>query len=328
MRRRVVAVWLVAGALALAGPARAADPRDPDAAAALLSRYPAGSLPVDPTTITAIHVLGDTGDREDISLLRNIAEHERDEIRGAAVSAIGAIRDRQRAAQRERFARDLPDPAQLAAPTAALRAQGLGSDEAACAAYAGRVLGTGSLGPHPASEDAAKGDPEALIAEGRPRTAVAVLEHDPSPAARRLEALAWEDLGEPRGAVRQYALLAARGEAEAWDALDRFGVDPERLLLGLLTRAETRLPAGSESEVLETLVRRGDLLTVQVLAERATHPSASERAIATDALVRMAQATGRDGPLGSKAHAVVHQALLRATRDHVESIRAIALEAL
>jgi HEAT repeat protein len=328
MRRRALAVWLVAGALALAGPARAADPRDPNEAAALLSRYPAGSLPLDPTTMTAIHLLGEAGDRQDISLLRNIAEHERDEIRAAAVDAIGAIRDRQRIAQRERFARDLPDQADLAAPAAALRAQGLGGEEAACAAYADRILGTEPLGPHPSTREEVKGDPEALIEEGRPRTAVAVLERDPSSAARALEARAWEDLGEPRGAVRQYALLAARGEAEGWEALDRFGVDPERLLLGLLTHADTRLPPGAESEVLEVLVRRGELPTVEVLAERATHRSASERAIATDALVRMIQAAGREHPLGERAHAVAHEALVRATRDRVESIRAIALEAL
>lgn len=328
MRRLALAVWLFAGALALAGTARAAEPRTADEAAALLSRYPAGTLPVDPTIMVAIQRLRESGDRQDISLLRNIAEHERDEIRSAAEDAIGAIRDRQRAAQRERFARDLPDSAQLAAPAAALRKKGLGGDEAACAAYADKILGTQPLAPHPMTAEGVKGDPQALIAEGRPRTAVAVLEHDPSPAARRLEALAWEDLGEPRGAVRQYALLAARGEAEAWDALDHFGIDPERLLLGLLTDGDARLPEGAESEVLETLVRRGDLLTVEVLAERATHRSASERAIATDALVRMMQSTGRERPLGGKARAVDHSALVRASRDHIESIRAIALEAL
>ena len=61
--------WLVVGVLAFGSSAWAGPSTDAAEAAALLSRYPAGSLPVDPTTMSAIRVLGEDGTREDISLL-------------------------------------------------------------------------------------------------------------------------------------------------------------------------------------------------------------------------------------------------------------------
>lgn len=320
--------WLVLGFLAVGTTAWAGPSLDAAEAAALLSRYPAGSLPVEASTMTAIQVLGQDGTREDISLLRNVAEHERDEVRSLALESIATIRDRQRLAQRETYARSAPEHTALTSRAAALRAGGFGTGEAACAAYADMVLGDEPFALPSTVRVPAKGDPETLLAEGRARLAVSVLALDRSPEARRLEAVAWEDLGDPRGAIRQYALLAASGEAEAWGALDGYGVHAERLMLGMYTRAEAWLSPGEESELLEVLVRRGDALTVEVLAERATRPSASERAIAADAVARMLQGDGRDDVLTETGRTSARAALVRASRDRVESIRAIALEAL
>jgi hypothetical protein len=328
METKRLALLLLSAILSVNGVAWAGPRLDQHDAATLLSRYPAGAVPVDPTTITAIQVLGEDGTRQEISLLRNLAEHERDEVRAAAVAAISQIRSRQRSAQRESFARTIPDWADLAEPTETLQALGLGRDEAECAAYAERILGPGPLVLARPPEQRAKGDPEALLAEGRPALALAVLAGDPSPRARRLEATAWEDLGEPRGAIRQYGLLASQGDQEAHSTLDRYGIDPERLLLGMLVRPDLYVSAGTEAELLEVLVRKGGHLTVSVLAERGTHHSASDRAIATDALARMLDPPPSDAPLSPMARRLARQALVRASTDRVESIRAIALEAL
>lgn len=316
--------WLVVALLVGAASAMAAPPPDVQKAAALLSRYPAGTVPVDPAAMTAIHVLGERGGRAEISLLRNLAEHERDEVRTAAVGSIADIRDRQRLAQRASYARALPDPPDLADDVARLRATGLGARQAACVAYADQLLGPPPVDRDPAPRPA-KGDPEELIAEGRPAGALAVLVHDPSPRARRLAARAWEDLGEPGSAVRQYALLASGGDAQAMRALERYGVDAERLLLGLYARPDE--PA-SDAELLEVLVRRGGPLTVGALAERIEHGEASERAIATDGLARMLEGATRAEPLSAAAIRTARAALHRAADDPVESIRAIATEAL
>ncbi len=322
MRRFGPLVLAIAGLL-LAGPAHAGAPRDPAAAAALLSRYPAGEMPMDGATMTALRVLGERGDRDDISLLRNVAEHERDEVRGMALAAIASIRERQQADLRAAFAATAPDPT---APAVATQRGGIGPSESACARYALGVLGDAPLTAPPSGRPPIKGDPADLIAEGRPRQAVSVLVQDRSDAARRLEARAWEDLGEPRAALRQFALLAAHGQADGWQALVHYGVDPERLLLGLLTTGALRV--GRDAELLEVLVRRGDLLTVEVLAERSARASASDRAVATDAIARMVGATDGARALSPAAVSKGRTALREATRDRVDSIRAIALEAL
>lgn len=308
--------------LLLSGAARAEEPRVE--AAVLLSRYPAGSVPVDPTTMTAIQRLGEEGTRQEISLLRNLAEHERDEVRAASVEAIAAIRARQRAAQREAFAGALPDWDDLATERDRLRGEGLGREEADCVAYAATVLGP----PVPIEPVPAEGDPETLLAEGRPRLAMAALKGDLARPEHRIAAVAWEDVGEPKAALQHYAVLAAGGDDEAAATLDAFGVDAERLLLGLLVRPEPHLASGARGELLEVLVRRGGYLTVEVLTDRSAAGPLSERLTATDALGRMLDIKVRTEPLDARGRTLARRALIRATRAEEDSIRSLAVEAV
>lgn len=117
----------------------------------------------------------------------------------------------------------------------------------------------------------------------------------------RARALALEDAGDVRGAVRQYAALAALGDGEARAELVGFGVDPERLLLGMLRLAPDVGAPPTDAKTLDLLVRRGDRLTVAVLAERAAAPTASEAAFAVDALSRMLNPREREVPLRADA---------------------------
>lgn len=314
--------------LALPHAATAGERLDEASAAALLSRYPAGSVPIEPATMTAIHVLGERGTRAEISLLRNLAEHERDEVRTAAVASIQSIRDRQRTEQRATFAESLPRAKVLADRAEALVRAGLAPTQAQCVAYTEHMLGGPEVEPGRPTSGGTKGDPARMLAEGRPARAVALLASDPSAEARRLEAQAWEDLGEPRTALRRYAALAARGDEAGHEALATYGIDEETLLLGLLAHPQGYGSGLADAELVEALVRQGDALTVRVLAERAQRPLASDRVVSVDALARMLQGEGRSQPLSASAATVASEALWLATKDRVESIRVIAREAL
>jgi hypothetical protein len=126
-----------------------------------------------------------------------------------------------------------------------------------------------------------------------------------------------------------YATLAAAGDERAKAALDGYGIDTERLLLGLIA-----LPALSEdaqatpAEVLEVLVRHGEELTVTVLAERTQGPAASDRATAADALARMLEGSARPHPLGVALQHDARRALARISREGPEPLREIADAAL
>jgi hypothetical protein len=314
--------------LALVGllPLRPAAAGEVDDAAALLSRYPSGSTPLHPRVVRAITSLAESGGPPEISLLRSLAAYERPEIRAAAALAITRIRVRQREGQRLAFAADLPDWPELQGAASVYRDDGLGREEAACAAYADLVLARELGAPTPVGGVVVPVEAaELLLAAGLPRKALAVAIADDGPAARMLEARAREDLGDLSGAIRGYAELAARGDAHARSELDDIGVDTERLLLGLLVSPVRAREVSSDAAVVDVLVLHGEDLTATVLAERTRSTSPSDRAVATEALGRMLV---RPAPLAASGQRIARLALLAASQSGPEPLRLIALEAL
>ena len=299
-----------------------ADAPGVDAASALLSRYPAGMVPVEPSVIGAIDRLSRVGGRAEIPVLRSLVENERDEIAHAATSAILAIRHRQRDEQRDTFAVGLPNWPDLAVDAAGYRSAGLGREEAVCAAYADFVLGDPSM----PTNAVGKGRALDRLAAGAPREALAIAQGDGTEAV--VAATAREDMGDVPGAVRIWGTLAASGMPEAREALDRYGVDVERLLLGMLVGqhgAEAPDPKRTDAQVLEVLVRNGGNLTVSVLAERTRHTTPSEGAAAVDALARMLD---RQEPLPVGVEGEARRALRQASVHGPGPVAAIASEAL
>lgn len=295
-------------------------------AVGLLSRYPAGLMPVDPYVMGAIGLLGTEGTREEVSLLRSLVENERVEVRDAAAQAIASIRGRQRQTQREAFAHQLPDWPEIEAVAQEMNADGLGRESAMCVAYASIVLG--GIDAEVAAIRKNQGDAARLLASGHARKALAAAASDDTDQARMLQARAREDLGDVHGAVRQYAMLAASGDTDARSALDGFGVDAERLLLGLFLTPDRSGETHREAEILEVLVRHGDTLTVSVLGERTRAASASDRATAADALARMLDPDVRPARLPLAVERDAQRALAVASREGPDPVREIANEAL
>lgn len=286
---------------------------DVGGAAALLSRFAPGRMSLEEPVFRALHVLTESGTPSEVSLLGDVARHEQDVIANLARSAIVRIRERQREAQREAWA--APTPSTLREAHRAWRSKGLGPTEASCAAYAETVLGN-----RPLLHESVEGHPELLLAEGKARAAIAALTpEDPVLLAAR----AHEEAGDVAGALRVLARRAVTGDEEATAALDAYGLDTERLLLGLPHTDEV-----DDSAALELLVRRGSHLTVQVLAERSKRPSASEQAISADALGRMLIPALRSSPLASRDRELARKTLRRVAMAGAPPVRPIALEAL
>lgn len=307
-----------AGAGAPEGRAQPAEPvvLAPDSAAVVLSRYPPGHMPVEAAVIRAISSLEVRGSRRDVSLLRHIAAHEQPVLATAARRAIAAVRTRQRHAQRVAFADDLRAPIDMAAMIRTWRREGLGPAEAACAAYAHTIVGDAPTADGPSID----GDPERLLADGKASAAVAALDADADP---QLAARAFEEAGQIRRALRIHAERAVAGDDDALATLEDYGVDTERLFLGLLRSGEV-----DDAQALETLVRRGDGWTVRVLAERVKAPAASEQATAADALGRMLIVDLRTRPLQRGARELARKTLREAAMRGAPPVRPIAAEAL
>jgi hypothetical protein len=295
------------------GPPAAMATSDTERAARLLSRYPAGRMPVDPQVLRAIGTLDVGGDRRDVPVLRSIVEREQPVLARLARHAIGSIRDRQRAAQRSAFD---PDPAAIARAVRAWRDTDLGPAEAACAAYADALLGPAG----PTRPQAIGADPEALLERGRAAEAVAFL---PTSGDLPLAVRTHEEAGDVPGALRRLARAAAGGDGWALAHLEAYDIDVERLLLGLPHVDEV-----DGTRTLDTLVRRGGGLTIRVLAERFKFSSGSEQATAADALGRMLLVAHREAPLPRAERQLARQALADAAQTALPPVRPIALEAL
>ena len=282
-------------------------------AVTLLSRWPAGRVPPNEASLRAIEHLGAHGNRNEISLLRNLAERERSEIRSAAIRAISEVRGRQRDLQRLAFVAELPNWADLEAHYGEHRKRGQGPETAWCAAYARSVFGT-EIPTHPPATD---GDPSEFLAIGRPRRALAALRSlgEATDGRSLLEAAAREDMGDTRAAVRVFVSVAARTNSGA-ERVATYGVDLEMALLGVLSAPEVGMNI-PESTLREWLVANGTWRTVEVLAERILHGSPSQRAEGARALRAM---TERPSPLSSYARHTARRALARYAREDGETV--------
>lgn len=292
-----------------------------EAAVELLSRYPMGQVPVEPATMGAIHTIADEGDRADVGVLRSLVEHERAEIRGAAMAAIEVVRARQRAGQRAAYAAGLPTEEELALASIAWRRLGLGKTSARAAAYATLVLGDERRSdPGPRAGDARR-----LLATGQPRKALAALAQT-APTAEDLALLATarEDAGDVRGALQAHTLLALTGAADSEAVLVAYGIAPETLYLGLLVMERDGPVGDQEAPLLEALVRRGGLPAAEVLSERMFTAGGSERASAADALIRMLDRSD----LADSTRGRIREALVKAVEEGPPPVRDIAASGL
>ena len=272
----------------------------------LLSRYPVGDMPVEPQTIGAILTLGELGGAAELPLLDSVVERERSELSNAATVARDLIRARRRQSQRAEFANHLPDWPELerAAPTFLGAHTQLDRETRASATYAAVVLGIApTQNAHTASRL-------------------------PELGTRLPNPLELENRGEVQLAVQSWALHAAAGSEHARTELDSFGIDAERLLLGMLSLSRLSGSAPMEAGLLNVLVWDGDQLTVEVLSTQALTGTGSNRATATDALVRMLDSGWRDAPLDPISERAARMALRNVSTSGPPGIREIALEGL
>lgn len=254
---------LLALLLAIA-PAPAAAGETPPAsqvnqAASLLSRYPPGRVPLDRAVLDAIDVLGREGAVSDGALLRSLALDEPGPIGRAAAQAADALAARTSSANRQGYVDRLPSEAAVDAwvdshadALAQARWGPLGRSERQVIAYAALVL------------------PDATGPAG----------DDPLETAG-----AHERDGRPAAAVAAYAAAAAIGEEDALSALAAYGVDAERLLLGMTSPAAGALGLPSlNPAAVAVLVDVGSVRTVAVLVERARSPEPAVRSVAVATL--------------------------------------------
>ena len=303
---------------------QAAPSDDVASMAMMLSRFPAGTLPNSEPVRAAIEHLGNVGDNGEVSLLRHILRTERPELVVLAEDAVEKIHERTRHSQRKAFKRMLLRNDQRLANTIARQTEPVGPHERDCVAYAALVLGDSEL----VRVEPRFGDPKAFLRRGELKRALSAAHSQHGHRARMLESRIREYMGDLHGALTILVAEYAEGHQDAKLALESFGVNSERLLLGLLNSTDTALSETHETDILNVLIRRGSLLTISVLAERIQHPAGSERGIAADALAQMLEPSHRDTPLNSHSRRAAHRVLLQASSTPLEPARSIALEAL
>jgi len=262
---------------------------DPESAAQILSRFPAGNVPASIAVLDAMGVLAESGDDEHISLLESMIGPESPEVQEAAKLALRDISSRGRTALRKNFSEPATQRIQAVAQHFKDNELRLGTHERQALAYT-----------------------------------VLVLERIPANAEEewRMSGMTSEEANDPKGALRTYALAAANGHADAFDEIRAYGIDPERLVLGLWT---AWCPDQTDTSItLDTLVHHGSIQTVRVLANRAVRAPAYHRAIALDALSQMLA----DGKLSRSASSVARHGLESAMRDPHDGVRQLARAAL
>lgn len=235
---------------------------EPDDAATMLSRYPAGMVPDSGPVMSAIASLASTGTAEHRAVLESLQEMEASTISRAAADALVSI---ERRSQRASFT--APDSRQIRRWVAEIsqpmtRADGspMGRAEQEALGYAVLVLGA------PRGEEVAQ-------------------------AHLMRAATHLEDTQDAPGALALYATAAALGEPDAFLTIQDFGVDPELLLLGMSVSTASPRVASVPSEALDVLIREGSSSTVAVLVERADTANHIDRAVALDALAEMLRTT-------------------------------------
>jgi hypothetical protein len=272
-------------------------------AAATLSRFPAGHVPATEPVFAAITALGASGSREHLSLLTSLAEREAPEIQQAAQIAIADLNQRTIDTTRRIFStNNIPSDtaidhwvraheSELARPNGSK----LGHTESRMVAYAAIVLDGIKTAQVPTADDDQ--------AEARARE----LQTDAIPA------------------LVHYARGAADGQQDSLDAIRAFGVDPERLLLGMSASPKSELVARVEPTAVEVLVREGSERTMAVLMERAASGDTAEKVVAIDALGRMLQ---KDDVPSSTCHMAVGQLETASHSRENEAVRDTAKTAL
>jgi HEAT repeat protein len=286
-------------------PPSAAVERSPKAedAAATLSRFPAGHVPATEPVLAAIAALGTAGSRDHLALLSSLEQREAPEVQEAAASAIAELNQRTVDTTRRAFsASKIPSDnavdkwvraheSQLARPNGSK----LGRTESRMVAYAAIVLDGIKTAQVPAADD---DQAEALARE---------LDTDAVPA------------------LVHHARSAADGGQESLDAIRAFGVDPERLLLGMSASPKSEIVARVEPTAVEVLVRQGSERTIAVLMERATSGDTAEKVVAIDALGRMIQKV--DVP-SATCHMAVGRLETASRSREDEAVRDTAMTAL
>lgn len=265
---------------------------EPDDAAALLSRYPAGQVPSSAPVMDAILSLQRNGTADHLGVLQSMRSYEGSPVREAATGAIAIVTLRARLLQREHY--EAPDRgavrAWLSAHPTLTRRDGtvLGPRESEVVAYTVLVFGE--------PQQVWAQMPSVLVNEGEKR----------------------EDQSNLGGALVRFAFAAAHGDHEARTLLETFGLDEEKLLLGLT--ADTELTNTPPAEASDALVQLSGAQTVSVLIERSRSSSEIPQVQALDALAEMI----RRGQLPAASRRAARQRLEDATQDVREPMRVFA----
>lgn len=268
---------------AFAGP-----PADVDNAAALLSRFEPGTMPQAVGVISALNDLATSGSAEHLPLLNSLAADEQLNIQTHAKTAISLIAQRERRIHRSSYQQ--PGNGEVTTWLSRHEPVGpagerLGRNERHMVAYSALVLAE-SIGP---VTEAWRSVGEKLEIDGRQREA-----------------------------IRLYVTAALHGESEAYTLLDAFGLDTERLMLGVYTALPANHPARVPLQAW--LIQEGGLPTVRIFAERITRTDAAEREVSLAALGRMIRA----GRLNSSADAAARSRIARSQVDPDGQVRAFA----
>jgi len=250
-----------------------------DDAAALLSRFEPGAMPKAVGVIGALNDLATSGSAEHLPLLKSLASEEQHSIKVHAKAAIKLIAQRERQVHRDSYQQPghgaVTDWLGKHEPVGP-EGERLGRNERHVVAYSALVLAE-SIGP----------------VDGNWKKTGADLETE----------------GRQQDAIRLYVTAALCGEPDAFLLLDSFGLNTERLMLGIYTA----LPATHQARapLQAWLIDEGGLATVRVFADRIARTDSEERGVTLAALGAMIRA----GRLNSSADTAARSRIERSRSD-------------
>ena len=259
-----------------------------DEAAALLSRFEPGAMPRAVSVMGALSELGSFGSAEHLPLLNSLAAEEQQIIQTHARAAIERISQRERERSRRRYQQPgneaVTDWLSRHEPVGP-EGERLGRNERHMVAYTALVLAE-TIGP---------------------------VDQDWRDAGEVLESQ-----GHPQEAIQLYVTAALQGESDAYTRLTAFGLDTERLMLGVYTA----LPADHQARLPlhAWLVDGGGMATVRVFADRVSRADADERGLTLAALGVML----RSGRLSTGAASAARARIERSMNDPDERVSALA----
>ena len=274
--------------LLVSTPVAAGPQADVDEAAALLSRFEPGAMPRAVSVMGALSELGSFGSAEHLPLLSSLAAEEQEVIQTHARAAIERISQRERDHMRRRYQQPgneaVTDWLSRHEPVGP-EGERLGRSERHVVAYTALVLAE-TIGP---------------------------IDQDWRTTGETLESQ-----GHAQEAIQLYVTAALRGDADAYARLTAFGLDTERLMLGVYTA----LPADHEARLpLQAwLVDGGGLDTVRVFADRVSRTDAGERGLTLTALGVMI----RSGRLSTGAASAARSRIERSLNDPDERVSDLA----